>query len=273
MGLDWFEAHVHGELGKMPAWVVPQHRDKANSKWAILVHGRGGSPASCIEVLPAFRLAGYSTLSISYRGDGVAPDSPDGLDHLGDHEWRDLERAVEPAVLSGADEIVLYGRSAGGQIVGQFLGRGQESLVSKVTHVILDCPVMNWLETFLHNRPDWMPRWAGRLICWVASLRLGKKMSSFDLTSHPPQHKPRTLIIHGLQDEVVPYSESKRFVDTHSTGEWPLMLVGVPAGHGDVRAKDPKWYDLLLSVWVQSTHWHPQAVKEMLEDARERRSS
>lgn len=251
VGLSWVEVIVRNSLGNFPAWFVSADPDVRSRKYAILVHGRGGSRASCLEVLGAFKAAGWSTLTITYRGDDGAAVSPDGLDHLGSTEWEEIAAAIELATTAGAHEICLYGRSAGGQIIGQYLKRGGPR-AEKVTHVILDDPALNWAATFLYNKPAWMPRWAGKAILWVSSVRIGERMSTFDLASNPPARRPRTLILHGRRDEVVPFAESQRFFDALNA-QWPMVLVDTNAHHGLSRVEDPDWYDTLVRVWLGDT--------------------
>lgn len=248
-GLHYKPVEVMGELGKLPGWFVAADLHQIPTKMAILVHGRGGSLASCIEVLHAFKDAGWSTLTSSWRGDEFTDESPDGLDHLGDHEWRDLQSFVELAYQAGAEEVVLYGRSAGGQIVGQFLKQGDEKLVGMVSHVVLDDPVLDWRAVFLNNRPGWLPAWVGRFILWTAGLRIRRSMKHFDLAKNPPVARPRLLIIHGEQDEVVPFASSQRFYDALQN-EWPMVLVKTNGNHGLSRVEDPSWYDLLIRTWI-----------------------
>jgi fermentation-respiration switch protein FrsA (DUF1100 family) len=74
-------------------------------------------------------------------------------------------------------------------------------------------------------------------------------MSTFDLVSNPPARRPRTLILHGRLDEVVPFTESQRFFDALND-EWPMVLVDTNAHHGLSRVEDPHWYDTLVRVWL-----------------------
>lgn len=240
VGLDWIEVSPENSLGNFPAWFVAADAAEVPRKMAILVHGRGGSRASCLEMLPAFKQAGYSTMTITYRGDRGAPESPDGLDHLGSTEWRDLEAAVELADLSGAQEISLFGRSAGGQIVGQFLRYSRYAEL--VTSVILDDPVLDWQAVLLNNRPRWLPKWVGRLILLVASARIRRPMSSFDLTKNTPLHRPRMLIIHGRRDEVVPFESTVRFI-AKMARSWDFQMMPMRSTHGLARESHPRLYD------------------------------
>lgn len=248
-GLTWKPVRIMGELGPLPAWFVAADQHLMPKKIAILVHGRGGTLASCCEVLLAFQKAGWSTLTISYRGDPGTTPSPDGLDHLGDTEYRDLQAAVELAYMAGAEEVCLYGRSAGGQIVGQFLKQGVGQYLSLVKHVILDDPVLDWRAVLLNNRPSWLPKWVGRLILWVSTLRIHRKMSHFDLVKNPPLHRPRTMIFHGRNDEVVPFSSTQRFMKAMDK-QWKVALVETTATHGMSHAQDPFWYDAMIRIWL-----------------------
>lgn len=126
LGLPYRSVNVPDELGPMPAWEVPAGgqggarqtaQDRQTKAWAIVVHGINDDREVGLRIAPALRRAGFNSLLISYRDDLGAPDSPDGLHHQGQTEWRDLEAAVRYALRCGANEIVLDGYSMGGALI------------------------------------------------------------------------------------------------------------------------------------------------------------
>ena len=111
------EIEFPSQLGPMPAWRVPGR----GGTWAIFVHGHNAERNEGLRVLASLRRAGLPSLLISYRNDPGAPPSEDGLLHLGQTEWRDVESAARYAVRRGARSLVLVGASMGGAIVSQFI--------------------------------------------------------------------------------------------------------------------------------------------------------
>lgn len=107
LGIEFEDVAVETELGAAPAWLVPAV--ESNDRWVIQVHGRGVDRREPIRAIPVFHDAGYTSLLISYRNDGVAPASFDGRYALGDTEWEDVEAAIQFALDRGARELVLMG--------------------------------------------------------------------------------------------------------------------------------------------------------------------
>lgn len=137
LGLDYVDVSITGELGTMPAYLVPAPR----STWVIYVHGKGATRESGYRALRTLQPLGYPGLLITYRGDVGAPQDPTGEYGYGLREWKDLESAVAYALANGADNVVLAGWSMGGAIVGQFLDRSP--LADRVTGLILDSPALD----------------------------------------------------------------------------------------------------------------------------------
>jgi hypothetical protein len=153
------EAVVDGPLGPLPAWSVPGRR----STCVVMVHGNRATRAEALRILPTVHGLGYPVLVSTYRNDPEAPRSPDGLYHLGDTEWVDLEAAVDHALRAGARDVVLYGWSMGGSIVETFLHRSASA--ARVRAVVLDAPILNPdAVTDAQLRRLHVPAWAGGVL-------------------------------------------------------------------------------------------------------------
>jgi len=138
---------VDTPLGEAPAWLFPASED--TGRWVIQVHGRGVRRSETLRSVPVFHEAGYTSLLVSYRNDGVAPDSIDRRYALGGAEWRDVEAAMEFAIERGATDIVLMGWSMGGATVLQAATRSK--LAHVIRGIVLDSPVIDWVDVLDHQ--------------------------------------------------------------------------------------------------------------------------
>ncbi|EFL42082.1 LOW QUALITY PROTEIN: secreted protein, partial [Streptomyces griseoflavus Tu4000] len=141
LGLDSTALDIPGELGPLPAWFVPGARDT----WVIAVHGLGATREHTMNLMEYLHRHGIPVLAPAYRGDPGAPRSPDGLNHLGETEWRDLDAALHHAVDSGARQVILYGWSTGAAMALRAAARSE--VRARVAGLILDSPVLNWEAT------------------------------------------------------------------------------------------------------------------------------
>ncbi|MFD1148408.1 alpha/beta hydrolase family protein [Saccharothrix hoggarensis] len=252
-GLDYAEVRIPTELGDAPAWFVPATTPTAAAPtWVVAVHGRGGTRAEALRVMPALHALGLPVLAVTYRNDEGAPRSPDGLYHLGDTEWRDVEAAVRYARDRGARHVVLYGWSMGGAIVGQFLGRSAEA--GDVSAVVLDAPVVSWTRTLeLQSRNRGVPEQLVPVAELVSDWRADLDFDRFDLADHPPAHRPPTLLFHGGADGTVPVDASRDLATAASRLDWPLRYVEVPAAeHTAAWNVDPDAYESALTEFLRS---------------------
>ncbi|WP_245950233.1 alpha/beta hydrolase family protein [Saccharothrix carnea] len=246
--LEYTEVRIPTELGDAPAWLVPA----TSSTWVVAVHGRGGTRAEALRVMPALHQLGLPVLAVTYRNDEGAPRSPDGLYHLGDTEWRDVEAAVRYAREHGARNVVLYGWSMGGAIVGQFLGRSAQA--GDVAAVVLDAPVVSWTKTLeLQSRNRGVPEQLVPVAELVSDWRVDLEFSRFDLVASPPAHRPPTLLFHGGADGTVPVQASRDLAAAADRLDWPLRYVEVPAAeHTAAWNVDPESYDRALTDFLDS---------------------
>lgn len=215
LSVPWEDVEVQTELGPAPAWLVPS--ETASGLWVIQVHGRAVRRQEALRAIPVFREAGYTSLLISYRNDGDAPESADHRYALGDAEWRDVESAMEFALERGASEIVLMGWSMGGATVLQALTRSP--LASHVRGVVLDSPVVDWV-TALHyqGRANRLPApirlgvlrllssaWAGHITGLKDPIDLGR----LDLVTRARELTVPILLLHSEDDGFVPATASE----------------------------------------------------------------
>ncbi|NIB31199.1 alpha/beta hydrolase [Pseudonocardia sp. MCCB 268] len=125
-------------------WLVPAPADAGGHTWrrcACTV--AGGRAKESLRALPALHATGLTSLVISYRGDGAAPDL-DGRSHLGDTEWRDVAAAAY-ALDRRRHRLVLVGWSMGAAVGGAFLDRS--GYAGCVAAVVWDAPLLDWRRT------------------------------------------------------------------------------------------------------------------------------
>lgn len=245
-GLAFATVEVPDPLGAMPAWYVAGPR----KTWAILVHGRGGSRAEGLRILPTLHRLGLPVLDISYRNDVGAPRSPDHLYHLGDSEWLDVEAAARYARTHGATGLVLYGWSMGGAIVEALLQRS--TYAEAVKAVVLDAPVLDWRATLdLQARNRGLPRFLTTVAEAVVYARIRIHWDRFDLVRHADRVRVRTLLFHGGGDGTVPVGPARALAAARPS------LVSyhevAAADHTQAWNVDPAAYQALVARFLGAT--------------------
>jgi alpha-beta hydrolase superfamily lysophospholipase len=211
---DWSDVVVQTELGPAPAWLV--EAEGGSVRWVIHVHGRAARRQETLRAIPVFREAGFTSLAISYRNDGDAPESADRRYGLGDTEWRDVEAAMQYAVDRGAQQIVLMGWSMGGAIALQALTRS--GLVSRVSGVVLESPVVDWITALqyqgvLNRLPPLVRHWALVLLSrrWggvMTGQRIPIDLRRLDLVARAAELHTPILLLHSVDDGFVPATAS-----------------------------------------------------------------
>jgi alpha-beta hydrolase superfamily lysophospholipase len=208
LGLPYRSVRVNGELGPMPAWLVPSR----GRTWAIVVHGINSNPQGGLRVAPLFRRMGIPALYITYREDQGAPESPDGYHHMGLTEWHDLEAAARYAFSHGADRLVLMGYSMGGAIVTQFMEKSD--LAARVDALVLEAPVLDWKKTIEFNATEMgFPGFAAIPVEWAIGARIDADWESLDAVRNTEDFQLPILLFHGTEDDIVPIETSDEFAD------------------------------------------------------------
>jgi alpha-beta hydrolase superfamily lysophospholipase len=214
LGLEFRDVDVPTPAGNAPAWLFPA--EKSTGRWVVIVHGRGTSRSECLRAVPVWRDAGYSALLVSYRNDGDAPPSADGLYGLGDTEWQDVDAALDVAVAQGATDVVLMGWSMGGTIAVQTALRSRHAELLR--GIALESPVLDWGRVLAFQAD------AGRIpvplrLAAIAAIsnpwgRVFTGLDSavdfrgLDVVSRADELTVRILVLHSDDDGFVPSSGS-----------------------------------------------------------------
>ncbi len=245
-GIDYSEIMVRTELGPAPAWYVPGK----GATWVVAVHGQNGRRKAELKILPVVHQLGLPFLDISYRNDEGAPSSPDGLLHLGDAEWRDLEAALRQAQTMGARRFVLYGTSMGGQIIGQLLARSP--LANTVDRVVMDAPMIDVRMTSEQGArnfhvPGFVAGFVAGLSDAVVEWRTGVDVDQLSLIRHPPKVRPPLLLIHTVPDTDHPIQEPLDLVAAAAKLGWQIQFEKFDQGeHTEAWNVDRARYDQLI---------------------------
>jgi pimeloyl-ACP methyl ester carboxylesterase len=240
LGLDFADVHITGELGLMPAWLLSAPR----GTWVIAVHGVGATREQLLPVLPAlhrrFRLP---VLVPAYRNDPGAPASPDGLAHLGDTEWQDLDAAMRYAVERGAQRLVLYGWSTGAAMALRALH--QSPVRERVRGLVLDSPVLDWRSAITAAvRARGLPGVLAPLAVRAAEGRTGLHTGRHAEIARPARFTVPTLLVHGPDDTFAPWTVSRELAELRPETVNLHTVPGAP--HTGMWNVDPKQYEETL---------------------------
>jgi uncharacterized protein len=251
LGLPFHSVRYRDQLGPMPAWEIPGR----GKTWAIFVHGINSSMQTGLRVLPALHRADLPTLVISYREDLGAPQSPDGLHHMGLTEWRDLEAAARYAVTHGARRLVLVGYSMGGSLVTQFMQRSK--LADRVAALVLDAPALDWRAILEFNSEQMgLPGFLALPVELAIGARIDADWSSLDASAHADAFHLPVLLFHGTEDDIVPIATSDEFAE--QLPHWVTYYRVPKAGHTQSWNVNPALYDRRLERFLKKSVRSPR---------------
>ncbi|MFD6228481.1 alpha/beta hydrolase family protein [Streptomyces sp. NPDC060232] len=239
LGLDHADVDVPGELGALPAWFVPAARDT----WVITVHGLGAGREYPMVVMPFLHRHRLPVLDLGYRGDLGAPESPDGLGHLGESEWRDLDAAIRYALRYGARRVILHGWSTGATMALRAVERS--ALADRVAGLVLDSPVLDWhttLRALAAARRTPAP--VLPLAVRAAESRAGLRADRLPPGADPAALRVPVLIFHGPDDALAPWEPSRRLAAARP--DLITLHTVRQAGHGAMWNADPAGYEEAL---------------------------
>ncbi|MFF4170509.1 alpha/beta hydrolase [Streptomyces sp. NPDC001744] len=236
LGLVHEDVEIPGELGPLPAWLVPAPR----SVWVIALHGLGATREHPLNLVPFYHRRQIPVLVPTYRGDEGAPPVPGGLTHLGDSEWRDVDAALRFAVRRGAAKIVLHGWGTGASMA--LRAAAESGVRDRIAGLVLDSPVLDWEATFralaaARHVPGPLVPFAVR----AAMARTGPHGDRLRAASVPGALRAPVLLFHGPEDTIAPWEPSVDLA-AHHPGTIGLRTVR-DAPHAAMWNPDPSRYE------------------------------
>lgn len=239
LGVAYTDVEIPGELGPLPAWFVPGDR----STWVITAHGLGATREHPMVVLPFYRRHSLPVLDLSYRGDPGAPRPLDGIGHLGDAEWRDLDAAIRYAVRYGAQRVVLHGWSSGASMA--LHAAANSALRDRISGLVLDSPVLDWQATLRALAgARGTPRALVPLAVRAVQGRTGLSGGRLAAVADPDRLNVPTLLLHGPEDTIAPWAPSRALAEARKD---LVSLHTVPdAPHAAMWNADPEGYEEAL---------------------------
>jgi pimeloyl-ACP methyl ester carboxylesterase len=239
LGLDHADVDMPGELGALPAWFVPGARET----WVITVHGLGTGREHPMVVMPFLAEQRFPVLDLAYRGDLGAPRLPDGIGHLGNTEWHDLDAAIRYAVRYGAESVVLYGWSTGATMALHAAERS--ALQQRISGIVLDSPVLDWRATVRALAvADGTPRALLPLAVRAAQGRTGLDAGHLAEVSDPDRLTVPALVLHGPDDSIAPWAASRALADRRP--DLVTLHTVERAPHAAMWNADPEGYEEAL---------------------------
>ncbi|MFE7777517.1 alpha/beta hydrolase [Streptomyces sp. NPDC057445] len=239
LGIDHRDVEIPGELGALPAWFVAGVR----GTWIIAVHGLGTTREHTLNLMPFLTGLRVPVLSVAYRGDAGAPPPPDGLCHLGDSEWRDLDAAIRHAVRGGAERVIVHGWSTGGSMALHAAANSAHR--DRIAGLVLDSPVLDWEATLralaaARRTPSFLLPLAVR----AAQGRTGLHGDRLRQAADPDALRVPALIFHGPDDRIAPWGPSRELAARRPDR---VILHTVPdAPHAAMWNADTTHYEDLL---------------------------
>lgn len=242
------EVQVPGELGDLPAWLVPGAGEAA-STWVVHVHGRGATREESLRYLPTLHEAGVTVLVPTYRNDPGAPADPSGQYRLGETEWRDVEAALAYARAEGADRVLVLAWSIGAAISLQTLDRSAEA--DLVEAVWLDSPVLDWRDTFqAQGALNGLPSPLTSVAILMIERRAGIDLDDYDWVTRADELPDLPIHIeHPDGDSYVPNGPAVALAEARP--DVVTLVRDSPAEHTRAWNLDPFGYEERLAAFVK----------------------
>lgn len=213
---------------QLHSYVVTQN----SNKWAIVVHGYGGSGKLMSDKSKYFYDMGYNVLIPDLRGHGKSEGDYIGMgwkDRLDIISWINFIIKENPNA-----EIVLHGTSMGAATVLMTSG---ENLPSNVKAIVADCAYTSAWDEFSYQLETYLKVPSSYILNvtnMVTKLKAGYSLKEASALESVKKATVPILFIHGDKDKFVPYSMMDKLYDATNSPKEKLTIDGGEHANSDL---------------------------------------
>lgn len=213
---------------QLHSYVVSQN----SNKWAIVVHGYGGSGKLMSDKSKYFYDMGYNVLIPDLRGHGKSEGDYIGMgwkDRLDIISWINFIIKENPNA-----EIVLHGTSMGAATVLMTSG---ENLPSNVKAIVADCAYTSAWDEFSYQLETYLKVPSSYILNvtnMVTKLKAGYSLKEASALECVKKATVPILYIHGDKDKFVPYSMMDKLYDATISPKEKLTIEGGEHANSDL---------------------------------------
>ena len=213
---------------QLHSYVVSQN----SNKWAIVVHGYGGSGKLMSDKSKYFYDMGYNVLIPDLRGHGKSEGDYIGMgwkDRLDIISWINFIINENPNA-----EIVLHGTSMGAATVLMTSG---ENLPSNVKAIVADCAYTSAWDEFSYQLETYLKVPSSYILNvtnMVTKLKAGYSLKEASALECVKKATVPILYIHGDKDKFVPYSMMDKLYDATNSPKEKLTIEGGEHANSDL---------------------------------------
>ena len=213
---------------QLHSYVVTQN----SNKWAIVVHGYGGSGKLMSDKSKYFYDMGYNVLIPDLRGHGKSEGDYIGMgwkDRLDIISWINFIIKENPNA-----EIVLHGTSMGAATVLMTSG---ENLPSNVKAIVADCAYTSAWDEFSYQLETYLKvpsYYILNVTNMVTKLKAGYSLKEASALECVKKATVPILYIHGDKDKFVPYSMMDKLYDATNSPKEKLTIDGGEHANSDL---------------------------------------
>ena len=230
---------------KLHSYIVNQNNK--TDKWAIVVHGYGGSGKLMSDRAKYFYEMGYNVLIPDLRGHGKSEGEYIGM---GWKDRLDIISWINFIIKDNSNaKIILHGTSMGAATVLMASG---ENLPSNVKAIVADCGYTSVWDEFSYQLETYLgvpSTYILGVTNIVTKLKAGYSLKEASALDAVKKSTVPILYIHGDSDKFVPYSMMDKLYNATNSPKEKLTVEGAEHANSDLTA--PFLYWLTINNFLQ----------------------